>query len=873
MGTFLRRLRARFKYRHFERDLSEEIQTHREHAERDARASGFAPHDADVRATRRLGNVTLAREEARAVWIARWVEHLIQDVRYAVRGLRRTPVVTLAATAVLVAAMGLTTSLFTTLNAVLLRPWPVADAERVASAFAARGTAATTYGGFPAAEARYLREHSKTSDVVIMRDERVAFDFQAVGADAPVRVASDNYFSTLGIGIQRGRGFQAGDDSLGSPRAVVVLSDDIWRTGYGAREDVIGQTVAINNVPFMVVGIANAGAIDNPLDPVPAAFLPFGALELIGGGKSQRDLLTSPTACCQDVALRLNAGVSLARAAAEIEGLSRQFRAANNNRFIGVRVTGTALIDTPRANTATPIFGLLLAAVLMVLALACANVGNILLARSMARLTEVRVRLSLGASRARVIRQFLTESLVLSGAAAALSLPIAYWLPGRILGEVSPRLAHSLNTRPDPTVFAFVAIVMALAAALFGLAPALRVTSSAVRLAASTRAGADRGTARLRLALLAGQITIGGVLLVASMLMSRAVTHATNIPLGFATAPISVAKISLPRNAYDLPRAEALTTALLGGTSDGVSTAASSSVAPLESGRFSRNVRRPDEQAQDNRTADWTEVSPSFFDVAGIPIVAGAPITQALGRDDAVINQSLAKQLWQTESVVGRTFITSNGQNFRVAAVAQDARLATLDDVLPTVFRVGVSDAPLDVSPSTLTVLLRGASAESRLRSTAATLDARVQITVRPMQRYVDDQLKPTQVGASIAGALGVLAAIVSAIGVFGVFSYLVSSREREIGIRLALGASASRIVTAILRTALVAVAIGLSVGLLAAIASVPVLRQYLYGMSPFDPSAFGAAAGILALAACVATIGPLRKALRVNPAVTLKAD
>jgi len=294
---------------------------------------------------------------------------------------------------------------------------------------------------------------------------------------------------------------------------------------------------------------------------------------------------------------------------------------------------------------------------------------------------------------------------------------------------------------------------------------------------------------------------------------------------------------------------------------------------PLEAGRRSRSVRRLDESADKDRTAEWQEVSTGFFDVVGIPIVAGRASSEGLGPNEVVVNEALARSLWSDGIAVGRTFISTGSGSYVVAAVARDARLASVDQVLPTVFRVGATNIPSDQPAAAVAILARGDNAVASIRSAAASVDPRLRITVRPVDDYVSDQLRPSQVGAAIAGGLGLLAAMVSAIGVFGVFSYLVSSRAREIGIRLALGASVGHIVAAILRTALLALSSGLAVGLLAALVLMPALRSYLYGMSPLDPAAFASAAGVLILAALAATIGPLRRAMRVDPATTLRAD
>lgn len=872
MATFFRRLRARLKYRRHAEELSRELDVHRAMAEDELRDDGAAGGDVRWKAARLIGNETLAREDARAVWVTRGWEQAIQDIRYALRGFRRTPVFTITALLTLVAAIGLNASVFTAINAVLLRPWPVANSHTVVSAFAGRGQAAApVYGGWPYVEYRYLREHARTVDLVAMRDERLTFGYQAVGDTEQVRAASANYFATLGVPVALGRGFEPGDED--GPHAVTVLADRIWREHYGARPGLVGETVPLNGVPFMVIGIAAPGAGDNPLDPPAAAWIPFASLPLIGGEKSQMDVLTSPTACCQDVAGRLGAGHTKADASAELTGLSRQFRGEHNLPFLGVQVTGTALMDTPRRSTATPVFGLLLAGVTLLLALACANVGNLVLARSMARVNEMRVRLSLGAGRARLMRQLLVENLVLAALAAVAAIPIVYWLPGAILSSVSPLTAWGLNLDPDAKVFAYVAVTVALAAVFFGLAPATRVTRVTARLVSGARGGADRGTARLRLGLLASQIAIGSVLLVVSVLLGRGIAQVADVPIGFERAGVSIATVWLPVGTYDGARANALAQTLLDSVTPAgtPALAARVSVPPLQSGRVTASVRRPGDTDDAARTVGWEEVSPEFFDVIGIPIVDGRADLRTLAPDEVVIDAQLAAALGG--DMLGRTIALGSGRTFRVAAIARHARIAAIDEDQSTVYRVGASERALDRPATQLNFLFRGANAQAALTRAVASVDSRMRVTVRDLEANLRDQLRPSQVGAAIAGALGLIAAVVSAIGVFGVFSYLVISRQREVGIRLALGARGRTAVAAVLRTAILALAAGLAIGMAAALVVVPALRGYLFGLSPFDPAAFGGAALLLVVVAAGALIGPVRAVLRTNPAATLRAE
>lgn len=870
MPTFFRRLRARLKYWNHERDLKREIEAHREMAAGAWVDSGHDDDEARVRAARQLGNTTLAREASRAVWVARWWEATSQDVRYALRGLRHAPGFALAAIFTLTAGLALNTSVFTAINAVLVRPWQLPNADRVVSVFLGRGSGAVTYGGMSVAELRYLAAESRTADIVGMRDEQVEFD-ASPGDRRPVRVATGNYFSTLGVPVQVGRGFEPAEDLTDAPRAVVVLGDRTWRELYGGRADLVGTAIKINGVPFLVVGIAAPNAKDTPLDPPAAAWLPFAATALLGGNESvDRHFLTDPATCCSDVAGRLVPGATRQAAQEELAGLSQRFHADHNIPSRGIMVSGTALGDGPRAGTATPIFSLITAGTLLVLLLACANVGNLLLARALARRTEMRVRLALGASRGRVIRQLMTESLLVAGIAGLLSLPIAGWLPTQLFAAIDPRIAQALDMRIDMNVWLFTLAVVIFAAVSFALMPAIRATRAAARLNAGARGGADRAGVRLRMALLCGQVAIGVVLLITAGLLTRAVTRAGQIDPGFRLDDVTVATVSLPPLAYSAERKAALAASIAAMTvADGSPLAAFAEREPLAQGNAIRQVRLPGEDAAANRTVEWQSVAPGYFAVMGIPMLSGrTPPTGS--QSEVVVNETMARLLWQTTDALGRVFVGGNGAPMTVVGVAQDARLSEVDEQAPIGFAMaGVNERPSGAALP-MTFVVRRTHAPDFERALTA-IDARIRVVTKPVADNLDTMLRPSKLGASMAAAMGLLAIVIAGIGVSGVFSYLVTARRREVGVRLALGANRRSIVRVVLGSAGWALLGGALAGVLIAAALSPALQIYLYGLSPFDPVAFARALGLLAALAILATIGPIVRATRVDPAVTLR--
>jgi predicted permease len=878
MGGFFRRLRARIKYWNNADELKKELDAHQDMAAAAFADGGTPDRESGWKAARLLGNTTLAREDARAVWVARWIEQLWQDARYAVRCLWHTPAFTLTALATLVIAVGLNASVFSAFDALVLRPWDVPDAARVAGVYAARADNGATFGGWPIAEIRYLRQNAKTIDLVGMRDEHVQFDYQAVGESLPVRLATDNYFATLGIGVARGRAFETADDQLDAARQVVVLSDRVWRDGYGAREDIVGATILINARPFTVIGIARGGAMDKPLDPPPAAWLPLSAYQAISGDDTRaRLVLTNTGYCCSDLAGRLATGASLASAQSEITGLSRQFRTEASTKFLGVRVTGTALLDTPSAGMAIPIFTLMFTGMLLLLLLACANVGNLFLARGLARQMEFRIRLSLGAGRARIVRQLVTEGFVLALVAGALSLPLAGWLPRWIVTTIDPGRETTFAPRVDVTVLVFTAATILAACMMFSWIPAVRSTRAAARLATGSRDGADRDGARLRLILLGGQIAISCVLIVGASLLARAAAHAARIDTGFALNELNIVTIALPPNAYTPARRDELARAVLGGieSSSGRKSVAITEQEPLTgSSGLHSTVRLPSDAPRVQRDAAWQHVSPGFFEVMGIPFDEGAPFTDADPATSVVVNETLARAFWPQGSAVGRTMIGNRDAILTVIGVTRDARLSGLEAKDPIIFQAISKSMMAGKTVQSLRMITRSdAAIDANVRQALSEADKRLRVSVKPLSANVRAIVRPSEIGAMLAACVGIIAVGVAAVGVFGVFSYLVAARRREVGVRLALGASRAHIVRVVLGAAGWALAGGSLAGVLTSAVFAPALRQYLYGLNPLDLVAFGRALGLLSALAILGTAGPVLRALRVNPSVTLREE
>ncbi|HEV2448396.1 MAG TPA: ABC transporter permease, partial [Candidatus Sulfopaludibacter sp.] len=526
----IRRLRYLLNHRKLDRELAEEMEFHQAMAGRLA-----------------MGNSTLAREDARAVWIVPWAEGVAQDLVYALRGFARQPGFTAIAVLALASAIGLNTSLFTVFNAVALRPWNVKEPGRLVKAYTWQRNPPKGFdnaGGFSLAEMPYLERHARTvAGIFAARGEG---GVRLEGAKALVGYVSGAYFRVLGLDMERGRGFLPEEDRADAPEAVAVLSHAAWQNSFGGDAEIVGRRIRFADRLFTVVGVAPEG-FPGTSPEVTDLWLPMAAMRLTYADEAWvRAFLSDPHNCCVDLSARLAPGASRAAAQAELSVLHVAFQEQVHLKTDGVALAGTALLEKPGRKTRQvyAVFGLMFAGVMLVLLLACANVGNLLLARGAARRREIGIRLSVGAGRARLVRQLLTESLALALLAAAVGVTVAYRLPGPLfrsaVGEVS------FDLKPDTTVLGFTLALALLACVAFGLAPAIHATRGNLNAAMQT----SPRRFVLRSILLAVQVAISVVLLAGTGLLTRGIQQARTQDLGFRVDGLASVSLEFPAGAY-----------------------------------------------------------------------------------------------------------------------------------------------------------------------------------------------------------------------------------------------------------------------------------------------------------------------------------
>jgi predicted permease len=862
MRKLLRRIHFLLYRDRLEAELAEEMEFHRQMLVRQHADNGAA--------TRAMGNVTLAREEARGIWLLPWIESLWQDFAYGVRGLRRQPGFTIVAVAALSIAIGLNTSIFTLFNAVAFRPWPVKDPSHVVSVFRLmrKGPEQGHTAGFGAAEWRYLSEHSKAFRGFVLVGGGEPLDMD--GRRLKVRWVTGNFFSVLGLDMARGRGFRPEEDDVLAPQTVAVLSYGAWQNKFGGAPDIVGQTVRLDDVPFTIVGVGPEGFIGT--GDTADFWAPLSAhLILRPHDADFKAFLTKPTHCCLSMSGRLAPDVTRAQAGAEVDLLMRQLH--EGEEFQGsptILITGTPLLESHPGDRGKiiPIIGAMFVAVILVLLLACANVGNLLLARAAARHTEIAVRLSLGGTRMRLIRQLLVESMALAVLASTIGFAIAAVGPSTLLPRVSRDLAI-LQLSPDLRVCAYAIGLAMLACIAFGLAPALHGTRGSIAAAIKSDSGMHGSRLPLRSVLLAAQVAISVVLLAAAGLLIRGVQAAQHRDPGFRINGVTVATLDLPASRYSGDRVDAFVNQLQDALAQAreLSPCALMSDAPMANSRSWTHIRAASERPEHGRIIQIHDVTGEYFAVLGIPIVEGRNFTREDARRKVIlVNQVAAQRLWPGTSAVGK-LASVGADKYEVVGVVKDTYTTSLDAVQLTMYypefgRAGWPQLLIaDSAPATL----------GRIDDIVRSIEPRARVSFAPLADNFSAQLEPARYAATLAGALGILALALASIGMSGVFAYVVRQRTREIGVRMALGASAAQVVRLVLASNLRALMLGLLVGVGGAVACTRMFKSMLNGVSPLDPLAYAGVFALLIAAAVAASALPARRAARVDPVTALR--
>jgi len=813
----------------------------------------------------------------------------LADLRHGFRILVRSPGFTLVAVLSLAAGIGANTAIFSLVNSLLFRPLPFERADELISVFTS-DFSGPAFGASSYPD--YLDFKTETRVVGDLAAEGPLQGALVVG-DRTERVtailATGNYFELLGVGAAAGRTFAPADDAPGA-EPVAVLSDRFWRR-IGADASIIGKPVAINGQPFTVSGIAPPGFTGALPVFDPDLWIPAATIERVS---SERGPLGQRGSRRWMLIGRLARGATLAQARVAFSTLSAQLAQQYPAAWLDLRqqprrisITSPSRVPQSVRGVLAGFMALLMSIVGLVLLIACANVANLLLARAAGRTREVAVRLALGAGRGRLVRQLLTESLVLSLVAGGAGLVLAYWLTRAIAGFTPPvPLPLALDTSIDLRVLLFAAAISVATGIVFGLVPAVTATRSDLVPALKSEVAWVPTRRRLMAgqALVVTQVAMSLLLLVAAGLFIRTLQQSQRVEIGFDPDRVAVAGIDLSGMRPASDRSELYYQALLDrlGALPGVEHASLAALVPLGLGSSRRSIAvegyqfRPGEDTEQHVNV----VSPDFFATLRIPIVKGrafAASDRANAPPVVMINETFARRFWPNEEPIGKRIKVSgpNGLWSEVVGVTKDGHYVNLlAETLPYFFM------PLAQSlrPS-VTVFVRARTDDpARLLPVVRNVVRELNTNVSTFEEgLLADRiavgLLPMQIAASALGLFGTLALALAAVGLYGVLAHGVSQRRREIGVRVALGAEPRAVQTLFVLEGMRIVGIGIALGWAAAIGLTRLLSSFLYGVSPTDPTTFAGTTVLLAIVALAATYFPARRAARLDPIRALHQD
>jgi predicted permease len=811
-----------------------------------------------------------------------------QDVRYGLRLLRRSPVFTLTAALSLAIGIGANTTIFSVASALLLRPLPgVHDPSRLVDIGRTQDGRDFDNSSYP--NFRDIKARTTTlSGIYAARLE--AQPMGLGGADGAERIygstVTANYFSVLGTQPAAGRLLvDADDDGAPDSHAVMVISYELWQRRFGGDPKIVGQTVPLNGHPFAIVGVAPRGFQGTTLMRSDA-WVPIGALTL-ASPRRNGSILEMRDAVWLLMGGRLKPGATVEQADAELRAiganLEREF--PRENRGKGLKALKSAVVPG-HIDIFVGFVGLLMGIVGLVLLIACVNLSGMLLARASARQREIAVRLAIGASRWRLARQMLTETALLFAVGCTLGVLLSVWLRG-LLMSIVPTLPVpiGIDMPIDVRVLAFAMLLSLAAAVLSGLAPALQASRPDLVPALKTDGAQSGGRLRLRSAFLVGQIALSLLLVLTAGLFLRALGRAGAMHPGFNHANVDVFMLDLSLAQYSEATGPGFAQTLVARalTQPGVTSAAMVTDLPLDGGNMgfgsirTPGLRRGDSDAID---AHWNVVSPGLFKTLELPLVRGRDFaaTDVAGAPRVVIiNEAMARAIWNTPDAVGRT-LEVNDHEARgwepatIVGVASDAHVMSLDGpVQPYIY---VPYAQLYTPRVALAVKTAGGSSIPQMRAVIRQINPNLPVAqALPLTELTALMLIPQRIAGAVAGSLGVVGLLLAAIGIYGVTSYSVNRRLREIGIRVALGADGRSVMRLILRQGVTLTGIGVGIGLAAGALISQVVRSLLFGVSAVDPLTFGGGAVLFMAVALLATVGPARRAMRVDPMVALRAE
>ena len=847
-----------------------------------------------------------------------FLESVVKDLSYALRTLAHTPGFTAIAMLTLALGIGANTAIFTLLDQVLLRLLPVREPQQLVLLTMRGRHYGSNWGGNAISHPMFrdFREHNQVfSDMFGRFRSSGSLTVDGQSELVPVELVSGTYFSTLGVNPALGRVFAPDDDKVPSGHPYVVLSYAFWRTRFAGDPNIVGKSLLLNNYKMTVVGVAQAGFDGVELGFSPKLFVPIMMQPQVIVGNPEDMLKTRRTRWVNAFG-RLKPGVTQKQAQAALQPFMKSMlkeevqEAAfahaskfDRDEFLKCWIEvlpGSQGRSYTRRQLTTPLW-VLMAITGAVLLIACANLANLLLVRGSARIKEISIRLAIGATRWQIVRQLLVESLTLSFFGGIAGLAVAFWADKALMGIYLPSDSNQLHisSAPDLRILLFTLVVTVLTGVLFGLLPALRTTKPNIAGALKDQAGAvvGGGHNNLRKGLVIAQVTVSLLLLVAAGLFVRSLSNLQNMGPGFRAERLVGFNIDPSLNGYTPERMKVFYTDLTEAlrSVSGVQSVGLAAVHILEDNEWDSSMSvegftpaKPDEHAEPYMNS----ISPNYFGTLGVPVIAGRDFTLNDNRSvkhgpevwnwsptTIMINEKFAKKYFPGRNPVGMHlgFGTDPGTptEMEIIGVVKDFKYTNLRDEIPEQAYVPyLSDRFLGGMTVYVRTTMDPSLQMSAVRSKVHEMDANLPVfDMRTTDVTIKNSLTTERMIASLSAVFGVLATLLAIIGLYGVMSYVVAQRTREVGIRMALGADHGRVIWLVMREVLILVAIGVTVGFAASLALTRVVQSQLFGLTPHDPLTLSFAIGALAIVACGAGYVPALRASRLDPMAALRYE
>jgi macrolide transport system ATP-binding/permease protein len=878
------RLRSFFRPNQVDQEMKEELREHIEQQMEENIARGMPPDEARYSALRTLGGITQIEQQCRDARGGNLFEDFVQDLRYGFRQLGRSPGFSALVILCLTLGIGANAAVFSWLEGILFRPYPaVAHQERL---FALAGTAQGKTGATELSWQDFLdlrRSCTLCEESFVSKITGSTLSIGERAEKATGSIVSANYFDAIGVRPMLGRGFEPGEDVGHESHPVVVISYQLWRDRFKGDPEIIGKTQRFNNVPHTIIGVGPEGFYGTFVGWAMQFWVPASMEETF---ESDGYKLENRGARWIEAYVRLKPGVSRAQAQQEISAIAARletnYPATNRGAGFGL----WPLWQTPfnNAGTLLPTLEVMVAVVAFVLLIACANVGNLLLVRSFARRHEMSIRLAIGASRGRLLKQLLTEGLILSALGTAGGLLAAYWCRHVLVLLLPARsgVAMYLPGEIDWRVMSWSAGVCLLVTLIVGLIPALQTRNldlAGSMKAESTGVVGARGKAWMRSGLVVFQVCLSFILLVGAALLLESLEKIRTTSPGFNTTSVVTTGVSLVAAGYDVPRAKIFQDELIDRLSalPGIESAVFARVTPLGYGSYSSTPIAVDGYQvprEEQAAINYNQVSPGYFTTLGIPLLSGREFART---DDvnaplvAIVNRTMMTLYWRGQDPIGRR-LQVNGRWARVVGVAADSKYENMRETPRPFFYVPLrqdfvrgpalhirTNQPL---PSMLAALVREVHA----------LDPNLALyEMITLQEQVNRSTSPQLVAVTLVSILGGLALLLAGVGLYGVMSYAVAQSTRELGLRMALGAGAANLLCLIISRGLRLTAGGILFGIGAAFVLTRLLGNLLYHVNPRDPWIFASALAVMTMTAVSACLLPAWRAARTNPAQVLR--